>query len=176
MQRTLFVLDFSDICSLFLVANDESILHNDNIQKQKLQNLLKISSNNIFSDSHNPDRVIFNFSSYELTDDEKKVSCKALNNKEILNENSKFSKVDIPAGKEINHIVNLEEKFTSDFKLLKDKEIIDKSTYKSIKLVCSRPNILYGSGKIHKETCNRLPSFRPIISAIDTPSYKLAKF
>ena len=67
------------ICSLFLVANDKSILRHDNIQKRKLQNLLKISSNNIFSDSHNPDRVIFNFSSYQLTDDEKNVLCKGLN-------------------------------------------------------------------------------------------------
>ena len=44
LQRTLSVLDFSYICSLFLVANDKSILHHDNIQKRKLQNLLKISS------------------------------------------------------------------------------------------------------------------------------------
>ena len=73
LQRTLSVLDFSYICSLFLVANDKSILHHDNIQKQKLQNLLKISSNNIFNDIHSPDRVIFNLSSYELTDDEKNV-------------------------------------------------------------------------------------------------------
>ena len=73
LQRTLSVLDFSYICSLFLVANDKSILHHDNIQKRK------ISSNNIFSDSHNPDRVIFNFSSYELTDEEKNVLCKGLN-------------------------------------------------------------------------------------------------
>ena len=41
-------------------THDKSILHHDNIQKCKLQNLLKISSNNIFSDSHNPDRLIFN--------------------------------------------------------------------------------------------------------------------
>ena len=79
LQRTFSVLDFSYICSLFLVANDKSILHHDNIHKRKLQNLLKISSNNIFSDSHNPDRVIFNFSSYKLTDDEKNVLCKGLN-------------------------------------------------------------------------------------------------
>ena len=64
LQRTLSVLDFSYICSLFLVATDKAILHHDNIQKQKSQNLLKILSNNIFSDSHNPDRVIFNFSWY----------------------------------------------------------------------------------------------------------------
>ena len=44
-----------------------------------MQNLLKISSKNSFSDSHNPDRVIFNFSSYELTDEEKNVLCKGLN-------------------------------------------------------------------------------------------------
>ena len=175
-----------------------------------MQNLLKISSNNTFSDSHNPDRVILNFSSCKLTDDEKNVLCKGLNfsvklglieysefllpfellfwdikredlcnkdmsviktrlrdteltsyknfssgreppenltssefkalkrlskNKdiviqkadkgntvvildkcsyisaieEILNDNSKFSKLDIPAGKEINHIVNLDK-------------------------------------------------------------------
>ena len=64
---------------LFLVANDKSILHHDNIHKGKLKNLLKITSNNIFSESHIPDRVIFNFSSYKLTDDEKNLLCKGLN-------------------------------------------------------------------------------------------------
>ena len=38
LQRKLSVLDFSYICSLFLVANHKSILHHDNIQKRKLQN------------------------------------------------------------------------------------------------------------------------------------------
>ena len=66
--------------------------------------------------------------------------------KEILNDNSKFSKLDIPAGKEINHIVNLEKRITSELKLLKDKEIIDQSIYKSIKSVGCRPGILYGLG------------------------------
>ena len=44
-----------------------------------MQSLIKISSNNIFSNSHNPQRVIFRFSSYELTDDEKNVLFKGLN-------------------------------------------------------------------------------------------------
>ena len=275
LQRTFSVLDFSYICSLLLVANDRSILQHDNIHKRKLQKLLKISSNNIFSDSHNPDRVIFNFSSYKLTDDGKNVLCKGLNfsvkpglieysefllpfellfrdikreglcnkdmsvikarlldtaltsyqnfsrgqeppenltssefkalkhllkNKdiviqkadkgntvvildkcsyisaieEILNDKSKFSKLDI--AKEINHVVNLEKRITSELKLLKDKEIIDKSTYKIIKPVGSRPGILYGLGKINKETRNGIPPFRPILSAIGTPTYNLAKF
>ena len=67
LQRTFSVLDFCYICSLFLLANDKSILHHDNIHKQKLQNLLKISLSNNFSD-----RIIFNFSSYKLTGEEKK--------------------------------------------------------------------------------------------------------
>ena len=79
LQGTLSVLYFSHSCYFFLVANDKSILHHDNIEKRKSQNLLKISLNNIFSDSHNPERVIFHFSSYELTDDEKNVLCEGLN-------------------------------------------------------------------------------------------------
>ena len=61
---------------MFLVANDKSILHYDNIQKRKLQNLLKISSNNIFSDKYNPESLIFNFTSYDLPEDEKNILCK----------------------------------------------------------------------------------------------------
>ena len=56
-----------------------SILQHNNTQKQKLEDLLKISSNNIFSDRHNHERVICNFSLYELNDDEKKAMCKDLN-------------------------------------------------------------------------------------------------
>ena len=35
----------------------------------------------------------------------------------------------------------------------------------------SKPGTLYGSAKVHK----LLPPFRPILSAIDTPTYKLSK-
>ena len=56
LQGTLSCLDFSYICSLFLVANDKSILHHDNIQKQKLKNLLEISLKEVIIDSHDPIR------------------------------------------------------------------------------------------------------------------------
>ena len=88
---------------------------------------------------------------------------------EILNDNSKFSKLGTPAGKEINHIVNLEKRITSELKLLKVKEIIDKSTYKSIKPVGSRPGILYGLGKIHKETRNGIPPNNTILYLLVFP-------
>ena len=89
---------------------------------------------------------------------------------ETLNDNSKFSKLDINAGKEINHIVNLEKRITSELKLLKYKEIINKSTHKSIKPVGSRPGISYGLGKIQKEALNGIPPFCPILSPIGTPT------
>ena len=95
---------------------------------------------------------------------------------EILNDHTKFPNLEIPAAKEINYTTNLEKKLTSDLKLLKDGEIIEKVTYKNIKPVGSRPGALYGLGKVHKEINNELPPFRPILSAIETPTYKLAKF
>ena len=64
---------------LFLVANDKSILHRDNIRKWKWKDLLKISLKEVINDSHDPNKVIFNFSSDELSDVEKSVLCKGLN-------------------------------------------------------------------------------------------------
>lgn len=75
---------------------------------------------------------------------------------EFLNDNSKFSKLDILEGKEINLIVNLEERIISELKLLKGMEIINKSTYKSIN--------------------QQVKSIKLTISAIATPTYKLAQF
>ena len=79
LQGTVSCLDFSYICSLFLVANDKSILHHDNIQKQKLKKLLEILLKEVINDSHDPNKVIYNFSSYELNDVEKSILCKGLN-------------------------------------------------------------------------------------------------
>ena len=47
--------------------------------------------------------------------------------------------------------------------------------YRKIKAVGSRPGILYGLCKVHKVITGICPPFRPILSAIATPSYKLAK-
>ena len=41
----------------------------------------------------------------------------------------------------------------------KCSRLIDKSTYKSIKPVDSRPGILYVLGKIHQETLNEITPF-----------------
>ena len=79
LQETLYCLDFSYICSLFLVANDKSILHHDNVKKRKLKNLFEISLKKVINGSHDPNKGIFNFSSDELSDVEKGVLCKTFN-------------------------------------------------------------------------------------------------
>ena len=93
-----------------------------------------------------------------------------------MKDSSKFSNIELAPGKELNLLVNLEKKVSVLLKSLFDQEIIDEFTYKYIKPVGSRPGILYGLGKVHKEPKNGLPPFRPILSAIGTPTYKLAKF
>ena len=49
------------------------------MQKYKLHNLLRISSNTILFDIHNTEQIIFNFSSYELTDNKNIVVCEGFN-------------------------------------------------------------------------------------------------
>ena len=90
----------------------------------------------------------------------------------ILNDHTKFSNLDIPSGKKINYITNLEKRISSDLKLLKDKKKnIYKATYKNIKPVGSRPGVLYGFGKVNKEATTTF-----MVPAIGTPTYKLAKY
>ena len=48
--------------------------------------------------------------------------------------------------------------------------------YKKISPGGCYPGILYGQFKVHKPVINNCPSFKPIIEAINTSSYKLAKF
>ena len=40
----------------------------------------------------------------------------------------------------------------------------------------NNPGILYGLCKVHKAVVDVCPPFRPILSAIGTPTYKLAKY
>ena len=47
---------------------------------------------------------------------------------------------------------------------------------KSLKPVGTRPGVMYGSCKVHKASVGNCPPFRPILSTLNTPTYKLAKF
>ena len=48
--------------------------------------------------------------------------------------------------------------------------------YKDLSSSGARTGIMYGLAKVHKIATDDLLSFRPILSVISTPTYKLAKF
>ena len=78
-------------------------------------------------------------------------------------------------GKEQNYILNLEKNINDVLKGLKNKEETTEVDYNNPYPSESRPRILCGMAKVHKPVINRCPSLRPILSAINTPSYKLVK-
>ena len=85
----------------------------------------------------------------------------------------KFSLVD---DKHLNFLIGIEKKLTNLLKELKASETISEIDYKKLKPRGSSFHVLYGLCKTHKKFLDKCPPFRPILSAIKTPSYNLAKF
>ena len=71
---------------------------------------------------------------------------------------------------------NYEKRINEILKSLRSSGSLSDKQYKKIKAVGSRHGILYGLCKVHKATFNVCPPFRPILSAIVTPTYKIPKF
>ena len=95
--------------------------------------------------------------------------------KNILNDKAKFQKIYIDHGKISNHLIQMENRITHVLKHLRDKNEISIEQYKDLNSSGSRPGIKYGSAIVHKIVTDGLPSFKPILSAMDIPIYKLAK-
>ena len=96
--------------------------------------------------------------------------------KVILNDSSKFQKPSIDQSKVLNHIVHMENRIIDVLKKLTSKKVISEKKYEDLHTIGSSPAILYGRAEIHKPVKDDIPSFRPILSAIGTPTYKLSKF
>ena len=58
---------------MFVIGNSKAILKHTQIQKEKLNNLRVTRLENC---SQDPDKFIYNFSDYKLTESEKRVLCK----------------------------------------------------------------------------------------------------
>ena len=71
-----------------------------------------------------------------------------------------------------------EEEVRDFLKDLRDKKIISDQDFSKLVPIGSTPGVLYGLCKVHKSIPNgsSCPPFRPILSAIGTVSYNLAKF
>ena len=87
----------------------------------------------------------------------------------ILNDSSKFEIVNSDA---IKLIHKLESKIRLFLGKLKKDSVITENVYSDLSPTGSRPGILYGLPKVHKEN---IP-IRPILSSIKTPSYNMSKF
>ena len=91
---------------------------------------------------HDPENVVFNFSSHDLSDGEKSLLCKGLRASDkgnsvilldkdkylegmskILNNNAKFEMLRFDHDKELNYILNFEKKIVDVLKDLKNKEV-----------------------------------------------------
>ena len=94
----------------------------------------------------------------------------------LLKDSFKFKNIPVAPVKDLNYIINSEKRVTDLLKKLKNKNAISEETYNKLRPVGSKPGTLYGSAKVHKPLINGLPTFRAILSAIGTLTYKLAKF
>ena len=75
IKNKLSITDFAHICCLFLVGNNKKITKVKETHGKKLKNLGLASP----VKSHNPNKIIINHSSYQLSDIEKTVLVKGLN-------------------------------------------------------------------------------------------------
>ena len=79
LQFEISFFDFSQVCALFLNIDNKKLNRSKSIQNKKFSNLLSENPNLVSARSHDPEKVSFNFSSHDLSDDEKLLLCKGLN-------------------------------------------------------------------------------------------------
>ena len=94
----------------------------------------------------------------------------------LLNDTRKFEKINLKNDGILNFAVTREKRVDNIFKKLVATNSISEETRKSLKPVGTRPGTMYGLRKVHKDIIDNFPPFRPIFSASNTPTYKLAKF
>ena len=76
----------------------------------------------------------------------------------------------------LNFAINQEKHVDKVLKKFVESKSMTEKTRKSLKPVGTRPGIMYSSCKVHKASLGNCPPFRPILSALNTPTYKLPKF
>ena len=96
--------------------------------------------------------------------------------KDIISDSGKFEKLNIEEDKQLNFLINSEKKLKDILKKFFKIGCLDKDKYDLISPTGSKPGIVYGLAKVHKPVVGNCPSFRPILSAIGTSTYNLAKF
>ena len=94
----------------------------------------------------------------------------------LLSDQRKFKRVTLKNDAFLNFVVNQEKRIDIIFKNLVDSNSRSREMRISIKPVGTRPGTMYGLCKVRKQEVDGCPPFRPILSALQTPTYSLAKF
>ena len=92
---------------------------------------------------------------------------------DLVSDTSKFEKVKVKEGKDYNFMI---KESTNVDKILKSLLGLNDDERKKLSPNGPNPARLYGLPKIHKPLVDGLPKFRPIISQIGSPTYKIAKY
>ena len=74
----------------------------------------------------------------------------------MLSDSSKFKTLNVKPGKEINFLLQQEDRLTNFLK--KVKKSISEKLYKELYPRGSQPGIMYGLSKIHKPLINNFPN------------------
>ena len=97
---------------------------------------------------------------------------------ELLSDTSKFKHATFQhdCNQELRHILDMEKAIYDLLKDLQKNDYISSSDFSKLFPKGSQPGILYWSAKVHKTLVDNIPKFRPVLSAVNTSSYNIAKY
>ena len=191
-------LNYSDYClgfeNLFRDIKNIKNLNHDNLQfiKSKLKetaltsfrkyNRKKHQPTNLPTDEYNSLKSLSSLNNLVIQKSDKGNSIVILDKEayfgkveELLTDERKFHKLEIPTGKEVQALTKMEDRIKTILDRLEKEKSITKFQKSRLNPMGSRPGVLYGLAKIHKPF-ELLPDFRPILSAIGTATYNIAKY
>ena len=93
-----------------------------------------------------------------------------------LSDQRKFQKIASKDNNFLNFITSQEKLTDKIYKKLIDSNSMSEETRRHLKPVGTRPGIMYGSCKVHKKCVDGCPPFKPISSALQSITYKFAKY
>ena len=95
---------------------------------------------------------------------------------QLLADETKFKKLSVKPDKEYNFVINQELRISKALKSIRDRGAMTDARYQRLNPTGTQPSVLYGLAKVHKPLVNNIPKLRPILSAINTPTYKLSQY
>ena len=94
----------------------------------------------------------------------------------LLSDQIKIESVTLKHGAFLNFAMNKEKLVDTIFKYLVNYKSMSKEIPNSVKSVGTRPGTMYRLCKVHKQDLDGCPPFRPILSALHSPTHNFATF